>query len=78
MNTVTGRRVGWTVINLLVVLYALIPVLGAVAVLAAGIDRDYVTTTRPLTWRPVAITLRARSAMASTSSSVSVGRPHMK
>lgn len=27
MNTVTGRRVGWTVINLLVVLYALIPVL---------------------------------------------------
>ena len=27
MNTVMGRRVGWTVINLLVVLYALIPVL---------------------------------------------------
>ena len=32
----------------------------------------------PLASRPVWITFRARSAMPSTSSSVSVGRPHMK
>ena len=33
---------------------------------------------RPLTLRPVSITRLASSAMASTSSSVSVGSPHMK
>ena len=33
---------------------------------------------RPETSRPVAMTRLARSAMASTSSSVSVGSPHMK
>ena len=33
---------------------------------------------RPETSRPVAITFLARSAISSTSSSVSVGRPHMK
>jgi hypothetical protein len=33
---------------------------------------------RPVASRPAAITRRARSAIASTSSSVSVGRPHMK
>ncbi len=32
----------------------------------------------PEALRPVSITRRARSAIASTSSSVSVGRPHMK
>ena len=33
---------------------------------------------RPVTSRPLAITCLARSAISSTSSSVSVGRPHMK
>jgi hypothetical protein len=33
---------------------------------------------RPLTLRPVSMTLAASSAIPSTSSSVSVGRPHMK
>ena len=33
---------------------------------------------RPVASRPALITRRARPAMASTSSSVSVGRPHMK
>jgi len=32
----------------------------------------------PLTRRPVSMTLLARSAICNTSSSVSVGRPHMK
>ena len=32
----------------------------------------------PVTSRPVAMTFFARSAICSTSSSVSVGRPHMK
>ena len=33
--------------------YALVPVLGALAVLAAGVDSDGVGATKPLTWRPV-------------------------
>ena len=32
----------------------------------------------PAAWRPVSMTRAAMSAMASTSSSSSVGRPHMK
>ena len=36
------------------------------------------TSLRPLASRPARITSTARSAISSTSSSVSVGRPHMK
>jgi hypothetical protein len=36
------------------------------------------TSRVPVTWRPARMTSRAISAISSTSSSVSVGRPHMK
>ena len=42
------------------------------------IDTVHLMSRRPVASRPAAITWRASSAIASTSSSVSVGSPHMK
>jgi hypothetical protein len=42
------------------------------------IDTVHLMSRRPVASRPAAMTLRASCAIAITSASVSVGRPHMK